>query len=307
MTALTLAAHLVALTVLPVVFVGVVNRTKALWAGRKGPPLLQVAFDLAKLLRKRSVYSGVTTEIFSAGPLLALATTMVSWMVVPVFARPGPVSLPYDFVALAYAWGLGRFAMVLAALDTGSSFEGMGASREATFAALVEPVFFLVFGSLALATGARSMDALLRVDPSTPSGVALAVAVVVALAVVLATESARIPVDDPTTHLELTMIHEVMVLDHAGPELAAAQLGAAIKLTACAAMIATVVNPARHLPIVGAVVNVGLVLLLAVVVGCVEALATRVKLRVVAQFVLAGAVAALVALLSAAWSVGGAQ
>lgn len=305
MTMSSLAAHVLALLVLPILFVGIVNRTKAIWAGRRGPPLLQAAFDLRRLLRKRPVYSDVTTELFALGPLVLLATTLVSSFLVPVFAQQAPMAFAFDFVALAYTWGLGRFAIMLSALDTGSSFEGMGASREATFSAILEPTFFLAFGSLALATGARSTETVLHLASASPAGFVLTGSVSLALLVVLVAESSRVPVDDPATHLELTMIHEVMVLDHSGPELAAIQFATAVKMTLCAAMIATLVNPFRSVALLSGAFNVVVILAIAVLVGCVESLTARIKLRVVAKFLVAGIVAGVVGLLSAAWSLGG--
>ena len=298
------ALQIALMLVLPILFVGVVNRTKAIWAGRRGPPLVQSAYDLVRLFRKRPVYSEVTSELFWLGPLTLLATTLVSGFVVPILGARAPLALPFDFVGLAYLWGLGRFFLILAALDTGSSFEGMGAAREATFAAFVEPVFFLTVGSLGLATGARSFDAILHVSVARPEGLVVLGGALVALLIVLATESSRMPVDDPTTHLELTMIHEVMILDHAGPDLAAVQLATSMKMTLCAAVIASLVNPFRASAALGAAFNVTGILLIAVVVGCVESLIPRIRLRAVPELLLVGIAAALVALLAAAWSLG---
>lgn len=307
MTALALAIHVALVAVLPILVVGVVNRTKAIWAGRRGPPLLQTAYDLARLVRKRPVYSEVTTELFALGPLAVLATTLVSSFLVPLLGVAAPLAVPFDFVALAYLWALGRFLLILSALDTGSAFEGMGAAREATFSALLEPAYFLTLGSLGLATGTRSFAAMLRVPTDRPEGLAVLAAALVALLIVLATESARVPVDDPTTHLELTMVHEVMILDHAGPELAAIQLASAIKLTLSAALVVTLVNPFRASALGAGAFNVVGILLVAVLVGCVESVIARIKLRAVPELVLAAIAAGLVALLAAAWSAGGAS
>jgi len=158
MTASGTFAVLVVLLVLPVLVVGVINRTKAIWAGRKGLPILQLAFDVFRLLRKRPVYSSVTTPVFRLAPYVVLATSWISGAIVPVLGRAAAMSFPFDFVWFAYVWGLGRVALILGALDTGSSFEGMGASREATFAALLEPALFLVAGALCTATGQLSLQ-----------------------------------------------------------------------------------------------------------------------------------------------------
>jgi formate hydrogenlyase subunit 4 len=300
-------AHLVALLLLPFPVIGLVNRTKALWAGRKGPRLLQSASDLRRLLRKRPVYSAVTTAVFRAGPLVLLATTLVSGLFVPLLGGVAPVSFPYDFVLFAYLWGLGRFALVAAALDTGSAFEGMGASREATYSALLEPVLFLALGTLGAATGRTTFAQMLQLGLATPAQAVISLAVLVALFVVLQVEGARVPVDDPTTHLELTMIHEVMILDHSGPDLAAIQYAAAMKLAVCAALVATLVNPLRPADglLAAALVNLALTAAVAVLLGCVESLVARLKLKLVPQYVLVGAVSAFVALLTTAWWQGG--
>jgi formate hydrogenlyase subunit 4 len=302
-----LAAHLAALLLLPFLMVGVVNRTKARWSGRKGPPLLQSLWDVKRLLGKRPVYSEVTTVLFQAGPLVLLASTLVSGLLAPLLGTASPVAFPYDFVVFAYLWGLGRIFLMIAALDAGSSFEGMGTSREATFAALLEPALFLALGTLAAATGHASFASLLHVGfGSTPQAV-VGAGVLVTLVVVLQVESGRVPVDDPTTHLELTMIHEVMVLDHSGPDLAAVQYAAAMKLTICGALIAAMLNPIAPAdrPGLAMAANLGLTVLTAVAVGCVESLVARLKLRVVPQYLLVGAASAFVALLATAWWQGG--
>lgn len=304
--ALLAAAHVAALLLLPFPVVGLVNRTKALWAGRKGPRLLQSASDLRRLVRKRPVYSAVTTAVFRAGPVVLLATTLVSGLVAPLLGGAAAVSFPYDFVAFAYLWGLGRFALVLAALDTGSPFEGMGASREATYSALLEPALFLALGTLAAATGRTTFAGILQLGFASPAEAVTSLLVVVALFIVLQVEGARVPVDDPTTHLELTMIHEVMILDHSGPDLAAIQYAAAMKLTVCAALIATLLNPLRASGgVAGAALNVALTGAVAVVLGCVESLVARLKLKIVPHYVIVGAASAFVALLTTAWWQGG--
>jgi formate hydrogenlyase subunit 4 len=300
-------AHLAALLVLPIPMVGVVNRTKALWAGRKGPRLLQGFSDLRRLLRKRPVYSAVTTGLFAAGPLVVLATTLVSGLLAPLLGDFAPLAFPYDFVVFAYLWGLGRVFLMVAALDTGSSFEGMGASREATYAALLEPALFLALGTLAAATGRTSFSGLLDVGFRTPAQAIISLGTLLTLFIVLQVETARGPVDDPATHLELTMIHEVMILDHSGPDLAAVQYAAAMKLTLCAALVAGLINPLRGAdgPWLAAAANLVLTVGVAVAVGFVESLVARLRLKLVPQYILVGGVAASLALLVTAWWQGG--
>lgn len=306
MTAL-LALHVVVLLALPTFVVGTINRTKALWSGRRGQPLAQLAFDVIRLLRKRPVYSRATTPVFRLTPWVGLATALAAGLVVPVLGSTAPITFPFDFVAFAYVWGLGRVALMLGALDTGSSFEGMGASREATFAALLEPAFFLVAGAVCLLTNERSFSGVLELRPTGAIETAAWVASVVALFIVVQVESARMPVDDPTTHLELTMVHEVMILDHCGPDLAALQAAAAIKLTVGLSLVAALVNPAvgHATPLVTAAVNVMLTLALAIAVGTVESLVARLAMRAVPRYVVAGVVAGGIAVLATTFGAGG--
>lgn len=295
------------LLVMPFVLVGLINRVKSLWSGRRGPPIWQLLFDVWRLLRKSSVYSATTTPVFRVAPYVILATSLVSAAIVPLTGAAPLVAFPFDFVFVAYVWGLGRVAMMLAALDTGSPFEGMGAAREATFSTLIEPSLFLVIGALGLSSGTHVFSEALAPALNHGSAIAIWAAAILALLVVLQVEAARLPVDDPTTHLELTMVHEVMILDHSGPDLAAIQLGAAIKLYLCSAMIATLLNPwAGHegLPCLAA--NVLLSCAVAALVGTIESLIARLKLRSVPQYIVVAFASGVIALLATAWRAGGA-
>ncbi len=295
--------QVLALLVMPVVLTGVINRVKARWAGRKGAPILQLAYDLRRLLGKTSVYSTTSTPMIRIAPLVVLVTAVASAMITPLLGAGALVGFDFDFVWFAYVWGLGRVALMLGALDTGSSFEGMGAAREATFAVFVEPALFLVAGALCLDAGTlRFAEALAWRDGSGAS-VVVHVAAVVAVVVVLQAELARMPIDDPTTHLELTMVHEVMILDHGGRELAALHAGAAIKAYVAIAVVATLLNPWSRVgpPLLAAGANLALCLAIAVAIGLFEAMGARLKLRVVPQYLLAATVAAGIALLTVMW------
>jgi formate hydrogenlyase subunit 4 len=294
-------ANLVAMVAMPIVVVGVIQRVKSRWAGRRGPPIAQLAFDLWRLLRKTPVYSDVTTQVFRLAPYVVVLTAIASACITPLLSGRPLASFDLDFVWFAYVWALGRVALMLGALDTGSSFEGMGASREATFAVILEPALFLVAGALALhAGGPRSFHLLLL--PHLDSGAALVMwaAAIVALLIVLQVEAARMPIDDPTTHLELTMVHEVMILDHSGPELAALQYGAALKLYTGISVVATLMNPwaAAGTSWFGALVHLGLCAALAIAIGLSESLIARLKLRVIPQYIVVALAASAVALLA---------
>jgi formate hydrogenlyase subunit 4 len=297
----SLPLNLLSLLLLPLLLSGWIQRVKALWSGRKGPPLLQPAYDVLRLLRKAPVYSSTTTPLFRIGPWFVLATTLGSAALVPLCGAPSLASFPFDFVWFAYVWGLGRVALMLAALDTGSSFEGMGSAREATFSTLLEPVLFLVAAALCLKSGVHTLDGALRGDLGGSAWLLRACAAL-ALAVVLQVESARMPVDDPTTHLELTMVHEVMVLDHSGPDLAVIQIAAATKLFIGSSLVASLLNPWAASGGPGAW-GAQLLISFAVVtaVGTVESLIARLRLHLVPSYIAIALGSGAVALLLGAW------
>ena len=296
--ALRTLLHLAALLALPPLLLGIVNRTKAVFAGRVGPPLVQPYLDLAKLLRKGAVYSRTTTWVFRAGPVIGLAAVATAGLLLAMGGAPAALSFGGDFVLFAYLLGLARFFTALAALDTGSPFEGMGAAREVTFASLAEPALFLCLLVLARATGTMSLSGML--GPALPAawgsaGPALLLAAI-ALFVIALAENARIPVDDPNTHLELTMIHEVMVLDHGGPDLAFILYGASLKLFLFGAILSRLVMgaPAGVLRS-EALFLLGLVLF-AVGVGVVESVMARLRMVRVPQLLVGASVLAVFAL-----------
>jgi formate hydrogenlyase subunit 4 len=260
---------------------GVINRTKAVCAGRRGQPLLQAYFDLWKLLHKGAVYSRTTTWVFRAGPMVGLACVLVAAAITPFGGARALLGFSGDLVLLAYLLGLMRFFTVLAALDTGSPFEGMGASREVQFSALAEPALLLGLAAVARTTGSFSLSVMfpsLDAADWTQTGPALLL-VAAALFVVFLAENARIPVDDPSTHLELTMIHEVMVLDHGGPDFAFIVYGGALKLWVLGAFLAGILLPARTgFGGLDTAIAWCAMLALAVAVGLVESSMARLRL-----------------------------
>ncbi len=273
--------HVVLALALAPLLIGIINRTKAVFAGRRGPPVLQPYFDLAKLLRKGSVYSTTTTWIFRAGPVVSLAAVLVAGLLVPLCGLAAPLSFEGDLILFAYLLGLARFFTVLAAMDTGSSFEGMGASREAAFGSLAEPAMFAGLLVASLSAGALSLSRVLGPDLHgawLDIGPALLL-VAVSFGVLLLVENCRIPVDDPNTHLELTMIHEVMVLDHGGPDLAFILYGAAMKLFLFAAVLVRLALPtSTDSPGEALLVGAAGMVLVAVVVGCIESCMARLRM-----------------------------
>lgn len=237
--------HIALALCLPPLLLGAIHKTKARFAGRNGPPLWQAYYDLLKLMRKGMVLSTTTTWVFLAGPIVGLAATVLAVLLIPLAGCDAPLSFTGDFVALAFLLGLARFVTALAALDTGSAFEGMGAAREMTFACLAEPALLLGLLVLAKLTGSLRLSEMLGASLAAhwvTAGAPLAL-VLLSWLIVLLAENCRVPFDDPNTHLELTMIHEVMVLDHSGPALGMIDYAASIKLFVFAALVVKLAAP----------------------------------------------------------------
>jgi len=282
-----IALQLAVLLIFAPLPLGVINKTKALFAGRIGPPVLQPYYDLARLWRKGFVISRTTTWVFLAGPVVGLVVPLLAALLLPFGGLPAPISFSGDLILFVYLFGLSRFFTAVAALDTGSSFEGMGAAREVTFSCLAEPT--LLFALLVLARGAKSLNlgALFgpqlagqwQGDASASLGLIL-----VCLFVVLLVENSRIPFDDPNTHLELTMVHEVMVLDHSGPALGMVLYGATMKLMVMSALLVGIALPLRTGSLLlDLLVFLAGILSLAVLIGVVESTMARLQLPRVPQ------------------------
>ena len=279
---------------------GVIVKTKALFAGRVGAPLLQPYHDLARLLRKQSVFSTTTSWVFLAGPVAGVAVPVLAALLMPFGALPAPVVFTGDLIMFVYLFALARFFTVAAALDTGSSFEGMGGAREVTFACLAEPTLLFCLIVLARIADSLSLSALFGAHLAEawrgPAGLSLGL-VLVCLLVVLLAENSRIPFDDPNTHLELTMIHEVMVLDHSGPAFALVLYGAALKLMVLGAPVVRLALPFTSGHWAGdALLFLGGMLLLAVLIGVIESVMARLRLVRIPQVLVGTTLLALFAL-----------
>lgn len=271
-------------------FPGILLKVKAIFAGKQGPPLLIKYWTLGKLLRKGAVYSSASSFVFRLGPLVACTVAGLALLFFPLAGFAPLLAFEGDLIVLFYCFGLGRFCTIAAALDTGSPFEGMGAAREALFGTLAEAAIFAVLilffrmnGSLSLAsafTGAQPITI------AGPQG-ALLLLVVVAVFMLLLAENSRVPVDDPATHLELTMIHEVMILDHSGPDLALIEYGAMLKLYFYAALVTCLLSPLHSGgPVVQILVFHGLLALVYVAVGITESITARLKMNMVPKYIL---------------------
>jgi formate hydrogenlyase subunit 4 len=268
-------------------FTGIIVRTKSITSGRKGPGILQPLKDVIRLFRKGSVYSETTSIVFRIAPAIYFSSVVMACLVIPIGSYKGIISFDGDFVFFACILATGKFFSIISAMDTGSSFEGMGASREALFSLFAEPAFFILIGSFALLTGNTSfynIFSTLHLGSSiTYTLGGLAACVLVLLAMI---ESSRMPVDDPKTHLELTMIHEVMVLDNSGFDLGLILLAGYLKFAMYGAIIADFFIGALSL---SWALPLFLIIqaLFAVTVGLIESFMSRFRMNHNPQFILA--------------------
>jgi len=271
-------------------YIGVTLKVKAFFGGRQGPPWLIKYYTLFKLLRKGSVYSTSTTFVFQMGPVISFVTAFMLLLLFPFAGLPPVLSFHGDVVILFYLLGLGRFFTIAAAMDTASPFEGMGAAREAYFPIICEAtlfmsliLFYTLTGELSLAAyfaGSQPLELWQTAGPPL-------LFVAMAYFIVLLTENSRVPVDDPATHLELTMIHEVMVLDHSGPDLALIELGSFFKLFFYSTLVTRLIcpftlgHPAADIGLFFIVLG-----LVYTAVGVTESVMARYRMDKVPQFVL---------------------
>jgi formate hydrogenlyase subunit 4 len=268
---LRLAVWLVFAPLLP----GIINKVKAWVARRRGPPVLQLYYDLARLWRKSVVLSTLASPGFVFGPAVAWVAVAGAALLLPVAPAGAAVSFRGDMLVLIYLLALARFCTAWAALETGSAFEGMGVAREVSYAVLAEAAIIAAVLALCIQTGSTSLVAIL-----TPSAGPGAVLLAAGLFTVLLAENCRVPFDDPNTHLELTMIHEVMVLDHSGPPFAVILHGASMKLLLFALLLTEAVLPVGQLsPLAATGELIGGVLAVMVGVGLVESLLARLAFR----------------------------
>jgi formate hydrogenlyase subunit 4 len=269
--------------------VGIVAKLKARLSGRFGPTIFQPYYELLKLARKETVYSTSAGFISRLAPVIVCSTTIFAALLLPL-TKPAAVSFPGDIILFAYLLALGRFFQILAALDAASSFEGMGASREARFAVFAEPIFFFTIGSLAIFTSRYSFEKIFaEISWRDPLLVVFVAVSALSLFFVMSAECSRMPVDDPNTHLELTMIHEVMILDASGFDLMLYQYAASLKLLVYGGLTAILFNPFGIFgPALGLLVFVAILLALAAALALVETLMARFRLVLVPQFLLFG-------------------
>ena len=268
---LRLACWLLLAPLLP----GIINRVKAWVGGRRGPPVLQLYYDLARLWKKSVVMSTLASPAFVVLPAVAWVALLAAAMLMPLGPAGAGLSFRGDVVLMLYLLGLGRFCTAWAAMETGSAFEGMGAVREVSYAVLAEAAMVAAMLSLSVQTHSLTLTTML--SPTVGAGAVLLAA---GLFIVLLAENCRVPFDDPNTHLELTMIHVVMVLDHSGPPFAVILHGASMKLLFFAVLLTQAVLPMGKLGVVSsACVLVAGVFVVTVSVGFVESLMARLAFR----------------------------
>ena len=282
------------------IFPGIILVTKAKLSGRKGPGILQPFFDVIRLFKKGSVYSKTSSLIFQMAPVIYIASVVVAALFIPFVQTPGILSFEGDFVFFACLLALGKFLMVISAMDVGSGFEGMGANREALYSILVEPAFFILMSSVALLSGQVSFHEIYaHLDLTAYLSQLVVIVVVYLMGLIVLVENSRLPIDDPATHLELTMVHEVMVLDNSGFDLALIHLANWVKFALYGALIANFVIPGG-MPLIG---QIGMFFLtqiaFAVAIGFLESFRARNKMSKNPQWILTLSAISLIAFFTA--------
>ncbi|HEY8782224.1 MAG TPA: NADH-quinone oxidoreductase subunit H [Mucilaginibacter sp.] len=268
-------------------FTGIIIRIKSITSGRKGPGIFQPLKDVLRLFKKGSVYSTTTSFIFQIAPSIYFASIIMAIMVIPFGHYKGIISFEGDFIFFAYVLGTGKFFSIISALDTGSSFEGMGASREALFSMFAEPAFFILMGSFALLTGHTSFQEIFTsLHFGSYISYILGVLATFVLAMMTMVENSRMPIDDPKTHLELTMVHEVMMLDNSGFDLGLILYATNLKFAMYGALIANLFMGSFPLYLT-IPIFLAVQLLFAMAVGVLESFTARFRMNHNAQYILA--------------------
>lgn len=265
---------------------GVIKKTKAFWGGRKGVSIWQPLWDFTKLLKKDFVISRTTSGVFRIAPTVAICSIFAAALFVPLAFGSALINIPAGFILFSYILGLGKFFSLISAMDTGSSFDGMGASREACFTSIVEPAFFMTLASIMALSGNFTFDSLSKIlEKAGGYGVLIIVFAVAALFLMILIEGSRVPVDDPTTHLELTMIHEVMILDNSGSDLALYTWGNSIKMFLISSLIANLIIPASLGAWETAAAYLAVIFAIALSIGTIESGMARIRMTHVFEFV----------------------
>jgi len=269
-------------------FPGVIVRAKSISSGRKGPGIFQPIKEIGVLLRKGSVFSNTTGLIFQIAPAISLASIVCAMLVIPFANHSALISFEGDFVFFSYLLASGKFFAIIAALDTGSSFEGMGANREAFFSMLVEPAFFILLATFAMFTGCTSFSDIFSHFFVTGNHYVLIYSIIgfylfIQIAMI---ENSRLPVDDPKTHLELTMIHEVMILDNSGFDKALIHMGSYLKFSIYGALMYNVIVPGGWNIFLQIILFMTVQIIFATIIGLIESFRARNKMNLNPKFIL---------------------
>ncbi len=289
--------NLIILLFVPFLMAGLIKKTKSFWGGRKGPSIMQPFYDFVKLMKKDFVISKTTSAVFRIAPLVTFTSVLFAAMFVPLASGSALVNVSAGLIVFAYTLSLGKFAALISAMDTGSSFEGMGASREACFTSIVEPAFFMLIASIMAITGNFTFDSLQNILASAGSyGILITIFAVVVLFIMVLIEGSRVPVDDPATHLELTMIHEVMILDNSGSDLALFTWANGIKMLLISSLIAYMIIPQDINEWIGVLLYLAVMAVISVLIGTVESGMARIRMSHVFEFIFVMSSLALVVL-----------
>ena len=281
----------------PFLMMGLINKTKAFWAGRKGASIFQPFYDFVKLIKKDFVISETTSCVFKIAPIISIATALFASLLIPLATGSALLNVPVGLILFSYTLGIGKFLALISALDTGSSFEGMGASREACFTSIVEPAFFMTMASIMALSGNYTFDSLKMIIQNAGNyGILIIIFTVAVLFLMILIEGSRVPVDDPNTHLELTMIHEVMILDNSGSDLALLSLANAIKMLLISSLIAYIIIPTGVSFGLGILFYLAIIGLISILIGTVESAMARIRMSHVFEFIFIMSSLALVVL-----------
>lgn len=289
--------NLIILLFVPFLMAGIIKKTKAFWGGRKGASVLQPFYDFVKLIKKDFVISKTTSKIFTIAPIVQITSVLFAAMFIPLAYGNALIDVSAGLIIFAYTLSLGKFASLISAMDTGSSFEGMGASREACFTSIVEPAFFMTIASIMALSGNYSFTALQNILSSSGNyGILITIFAIAVLFIMILIEGSRVPVDDPATHLELTMIHEVMILDNSGLDLALFSWANSIKMLLLSSLIAYMIIPAGVSVLCSILIYLAVMFLISVLIGTIEAGMARFRMSHVFEFVFVMSSFALVVL-----------
>ncbi len=260
---------------------GIIIRIRSIASGRKGPGIFQPVKEVLILLRKGSVFSTTSGIIFQIAPVISLSCIIGAMLLLPFGDRHAVLSFDGDFIFFAYLLALGRFFSILSALDTGSSFEGMGANREAFFSMLAEPAFFILLATFAMFTGFTSFSGIFSHFSIADSHYVLIYSIIGFYLIIQTAmiENSRVPVDDPKTHLELTMIHEVMILDNSGFDKALIHIGSYLKFAIYGSLLFNMIAPSGWSFFPKVILYLAVQIIFAVIIGLTESFRARNKMN----------------------------